>query len=94
MLNINTQDTSGINVSAKVEELIHQLIRNYPAYPSTFSTCNCGINLARGNGKCADCIEGELSLFIGKPLAWELHQNIKQFASLKGEALDIASEQS
>ena len=73
--------------SYEVEQLIGCISRNYPAWPSTFSTCECKRSLGRGGGKCAECLEEALAGIIGKPLAWEIHQTIKQFAKLRDEAL-------
>lgn len=72
------------------ETCISDLIRQYPTWPSTFSTCECKRNMARGTGPCAQCLEEKLAGLIGKPLAWEIHQSIAQFATLKREALDKA----
>lgn len=66
---------------------MHDLHRQYPLWPSTFSTCDCGKNLGRGGGRCADCIEEELAKLIGKPLAWEIHSTIKELTRLKSEAI-------
>lgn len=73
-----------------VETAIGDLIRQYPTWPSTFSTCECKRNMARGTGLCAQCLEEKLAGVIGKPLAWELHQTIAELAKLKREALDKA----
>lgn len=77
-------------VTNNVERLINSISRNYPAWPSTFSTCECGQHWGRGGGKCAECLEDELAAIIGKPLAWEIHQTIKQYAELRNEAMDKA----
>lgn len=76
----------------QIEELITAISRNYPTWPSTFSTCECGSGWGRGGGACADCLEKQLAKLIGKPLAWEIHQTIKQFANLKGEAIEKGRE--
>lgn len=78
------------DVTYNVENLIHGIYRHYPAWPSTFGTCECGKNWGRGGGRCAQCLEDELAKIIGKPLAWELHQTIKQYAKLRDEAMDKA----
>lgn len=75
-----------------VETCINDLIRQYPTWPSTFSTCKCKRNSARGAGPCAQCLEEKLAGLVGKPLAWEIHQSIAQFANLKGEAMEKAEE--
>lgn len=77
-------------VTYDVESLIVGIFRNYPAWPSTFSTCECGSHWGRGGSQCAACLEDELAAIIGKPLAWELHQTIKQYAKLRDEAMDKA----
>lgn len=74
----------------QVEQLISALAQNYPAWPSTFSTCECQNKLGRGGGKCADCIEADLASFIGKPLAWEIHRVIHEFAAFRDEAIKLA----
>lgn len=75
------------NKTYMISELISAMWRNYPSWPSTFSTCECRVNMGRGGGKCADCLETELAELIGKPLAWEIHQTIKTFTMLKNAAL-------
>lgn len=75
------------------EELINQLIRQYPVWPSTFSACKCKRGMARGGGKCPDCIEEELANLIDdKLLAYRLHRAIQTVANLKSFALDKAKE--
>lgn len=73
-----------------VETCINDLIRQYPTWPSTFSTCECKRHAARGSGPCAQCIEEKIAEVVGKPLAWELHQAVIQLTQFKREALDIA----
>lgn len=77
-------------ITNQVEGLINGIYRNYPDWPSTFRKCKCGQHLGRGGSKCAECLEGDLAAIIGKPLAWEIHQTIKQYAELRGEAMDKA----
>lgn len=73
----------------EVEQLIHNLSRQYPTWPSTFSTCECKRHMARGGGKCADCLEVEIANIIkDELLAYRLHRAIKTVADLKGYALD------
>lgn len=73
-----------------VEVLIHDMIRQYPVYPSTFSRCDCKRDMARGGGPCPSCLEEELAEIIGEDLADQMHQAIKTFATVKREALDAA----
>lgn len=75
------------NREFQISELIRDLERQYPLWPSTFSTCDCERSMARGGGRCALCIEEALSEFIGRPLAWELHAQLKNYLRVKGEAL-------
>ncbi len=68
-------------------DIIHDLQRNYPGFPSTFGPCinQCG-NHARGGGYCADCCEKQLASLTGsKKLASELHFHIKRLSALKAE---------
>ena len=83
-------DAMSSDVTYQVESLINGIYRNYPDWPSTFRKCECGQHLGRGGGKCAECLEGDLAAIIGKPLAWEIHQTIKQYAELRSEAMDKA----
>lgn len=75
------------NDTYALSELIRELERQYPLWPSTFSTCECKRHMGRGGGKCAECLEEELAELIGKPLAWELHHSFKQYQRLKSEVL-------
>jgi len=49
-------------------QLFSALMRNYPLWPSTFSTCDCKRAMGRGGGKCALCLEEELASKVG-PIA-------------------------
>lgn len=71
----------------QVSELVRELERQYPIWPSTFSTCNCERSMARGGGRCALCIEDALSELIGRPLTWELHQQLKDYTRIKAEVI-------
>lgn len=75
------------NDSYELSNLVRELERQYPIWPSTFSTCECKRHMARGGGRCAECIEEELAERVGKPLAWELHHSFKQYQRLKYEIL-------
>lgn len=70
-----------------VESLIYQLERQYPVWPSTFSTCECKRHSARGSGRCAECVEEELAKVIGRPLAWEVHHALKSYTQVKAFAI-------
>lgn len=74
----------------EVEHLIHNLVRQYPTWPSTFSTCECQRHMARGGGKCAKCIEEDLGKIIDPEFASDIHSAIRHLATLKREALDLA----
>lgn len=71
----------------QISELVRELERQYPLWPSTFSTCECKRGFGRGGGRCATCIEEELVKFIGRSLAWELHQSLKDYIRIKGEVV-------
>lgn len=49
-------------------QLFSSLMRNYPLWPSTFSTCDCKRGMGRGGEKCALCLEEELAQKVG-PIA-------------------------
>lgn len=70
-----------------VETLIYQLERQYPMWPSTFSTCECKRHRARGGGRCSECIVEELAGLIGRPLAWEVHHALKSYTQIKAFAI-------
>ena len=70
-----------------VETLIYQLERQYPMWPSTFSKCECKRHLARGAGRCGECIEEELADLIGRSLAWEVHHALKSYTQIKAFAI-------
>lgn len=70
-----------------VQDLIWQLERQYPLWPSTFSTCECKRHMARGGGKCAECIVESLAELVGRPLAWEIHHALKSYTQIKGFAI-------
>jgi hypothetical protein len=64
--------------AVKAIELAIQLVRSYPAYPTTFSSCSvCQSKPARGGMACPDCLENELAELIGDPLARQFHHHIK-----------------
>lgn len=75
------------NREYQISELVRDLERQYPLWPSTFSTCACKRGMARGGGRCATCIEEELSQIVGRSLAWELHQQLKDYMRVKAEVL-------
>ena len=76
----------------KVELLMSELSRQYPLWPSTFSTCECTRRPARGGGKCSECIEESLAELIGADLAKEIHAGIWRLQALKTVALEKAEE--
>ena len=71
----------------ELSELIRELERQHPIWPSTFSTCECKRHSGRGGGRCHECIEEALAEKIGKPLAWELHKSLMQYQRIKSEIL-------
>lgn len=72
----------------KVELLMSDLHRQYPLWPSTFSTCECQRRPARGGGKCCLCLEESLGELIGGDLAHEIHTSIANLHALKVVALE------
>ena len=76
----------------KVELLMSELHRQYPLWPSTFSTCECKRRPARGGGKCCCCLEESLAELIGTDLAKQIHHSIYQLHALKGLALEKLNE--
>ena len=60
-----------MNKVDKAWGIFYGLQRQFPLWPSTFSTCGCGRADARGSGKCAICIEEDLAKMVGKDLAAE-----------------------
>ncbi len=82
-----------MNKTAKIEQLFSDLHRQYPLWPSTFSNCSCGRGLARGNGKCGQCLEESLAELIGSGMAKEIHTSIASLHMLKAAALDDEPDQ-
>lgn len=77
-----------------VWQLIQSLARNYPTWPSTFSTCpECGKHSGRGGGPCAFCIEIELAKVIGEVEARKLHEAIQNQAYAISIILDSVRNQ-
>ena len=70
--------------------LFQALMRQYPLWPSTFSTCDCGRGLARGAGKCALCIREELAAIVGMPMADRAENALIDVTNAWHEILDIA----
>lgn len=67
------------NKTYQLEQLIYQLERQYPLWPSTFGKCSEGCdNMARGSGKCRYCIEKEIAALVGHDKAKKLHQLIDE----------------
>lgn len=60
-----------MNKVDQVWQIFMNLQRQFPLWPSTFSTCDCGRGLGRGAGKCKLCIAEELSKEVGPELAAE-----------------------
>jgi len=61
------------------DRLYSNLLYQYPAYHSTFSTCQqCDEHPARGGWKCPYCIEREMARLIGPTDAAHLHAMVKQ----------------
>lgn len=70
--------------------VFQNLMRNYPLWPSTFSTCQCGRMLARGAGPCAKCLEGELAEIVGKILANDAVKALERVQFVWSEIRDKA----
>lgn len=60
-----------MNKVDQVWQIFQNLQRQFPLWPSTFSTCDCGRGDGRGGGKCAVCIGEELAEEVGLELAAE-----------------------
>lgn len=73
--------------SYEISQLVYQLERQHPLMPSTFSTCECKREMARGGGSCSLCIEEQLAEKVGRGMAWELHNSFKQYQRLKHEII-------
>lgn len=73
--------------------LFQSLMRQYPLWPSTFSTCECGRELARGAGKCPLCITEELSKLVGTELTDNAVTALEDVAKAWGEILLKAREE-
>ena len=85
----------------KAWQLFSALMRNYPLWPSTFSTCDCRRGMGRGGGKCALCLEEELAQTVGSIAArratramvemceaWEeVRENAEQRANVPSDRL-------
>jgi hypothetical protein len=57
---------------SKVDEawqVFDDLRYQYPFWPSTFTTCRCGRELARGCSRCSLCLVEELTKIVGSDLA-------------------------
>ena len=74
--------------SHTVEQLFGELHRQYPLWPSTFSTCSCQRRPARGGGKCGLCYEEELARYVDVNLARDIHDAIQKLQHLKIAALE------
>ncbi len=79
----------------KFNNLLYELRRNYPQYPSTFGVCSkfeCN-NSARGSGRCASCIADEIAELLGdEDLAMDIHKTTMVTARVIGLALDILED--
>lgn len=76
----------------EVEKLISGLFYQYPTGVSTFNVCDCKRLLARGSGKCAQCLETELADIVGVEPAARMHSAISDFADARAKVLEIAEE--
>ncbi len=72
--------------------LFQSLMRQYPLWPSTFSTCECRRADARGGGKCALCIKEELAALVGMPVVDKADNALKDVAEAWSEILLIAKD--
>jgi len=81
-----------MNKGEKFNQLLVGLRYNYPSYVSTFGTCcNKGCNkIARGSGRCAECITDEIGALINdKDLAEKLHRLTKESCRIVADIRDI-----
>lgn len=76
----------------EVEKLISGLFYQYPTGVSTFNVCDCKRLLARGSGKCAQCLETKLAEIVGDEPARQLHRTVIDFADARAKVLEIAEE--
>lgn len=73
--------------------LFQSLMRQYPLWPSTFSTCDCGRGFGRGAGKCSICITEDLAKIVGIELAENAVIALEDVAKVWGEILLKAREE-
>lgn len=65
------KEAMGMSKVDQVWQIFMNLQRQFPLWPSTFSTCRCGRGDGRGGGKCVSCIAEELAKEVGPVLAVE-----------------------
>lgn len=65
----------------EINNLCNNILRQYPIWPSTFSTCCCGRDKARGGGECNICLTEKLGAIIGRDKAEEFNFKAKEFSS-------------
>lgn len=65
------KEAMGMSKVDQVWGIFWNLQRQFPLWPSTFSTCDCGRGDGRGGGKCKLCIWEELVDAVGPELASE-----------------------
>ena len=64
----------------------HALVwRNLPAFPSTFSQCECGRGHGRGGGPCIQCAEETLAGLVGQFEAWQYIEACHRVRALERE---------
>ena len=77
----------------EVDKLCSDIIYNYPAWPSTFSTCpHCKTGSARGNGLCALCLTVRLADKVGIQLAVGFHESVKHTAKVRDQIHEEAGK--
>lgn len=76
----------------EVWQIFSRLMRNYPLWPSTFSTCDCKRAMGRGGGKCALCIEEELAEHVGPALAAESVSALQSVTTAWAKIRDAVKE--
>ena len=83
LLSVQQLQVGGSMKQSKADQawgLFQSLMRQYPLWPSTFSICECGRELARGAGKCSLCIKEELANLVGDELTDNAENALKGVA--------------
>lgn len=71
------------NKAQYVSNLLEEIERQYPHWPSTFGPCSkCGKHIARGSGYCESCLIDELSTIIGRDDAEFFARRVRKVSDL------------